>query len=233
MTGLSLGDIIFDPRRLIYIKSLNAVACLGVLGPSFPRAVRAAAAACVQYKAESLIAIGAVDGIEALDDLKHELPSQVKVHVVAEAKDEICGKMAEKLGMEWHRELVWARYRFAEKQELGNMELYFVLSIGGGPEGAEAVYSLKVGRAGFGGMHLAAFLRGMGHMVLPSMNGEAKKISVLRKSLARYDVIAAGHSRVFPMGKISEIEPITTFGKVPLTVSTLSKKIKKNTVANT
>ncbi len=233
MTGLSLGDIIFDPRRLVYIKSLNAVACLGMLGPSFPRTVRAAVAACAQYKAETLIAVGAVDSRAALDDLKHELPAYVKVHVVADDKDEALRVEAEKLGMEWHRELVWARYRFAERQELGTVELYFVSSIGGGPSGAETTYSLKVGRAGFGGMHLAAFLRGMGHLVLPSMNSEAKKVSVLRKSLVRYDVIAAGHSRVFPMGKISEIEPITTFGTVPLTVSTLAKKTKKNTVANT
>jgi hypothetical protein len=209
------------------------VAALGVLGASFTRSVRAAVAACQQYGAESLVCIGPVDGVEALDDLRHELPAGVRVHVVTEARDELSRGMAERLGMDWHRELVWARYRFVERQDMDSMELYFVSSIGGGTDGASSTYALKVGRAGFGGMRLSTFLKGMGHLILPSMDDGARTVSVLRKSLSRYDVIAVGHSRVFPMGKISEIEPISSFGKVPLKVSSLIKKSKNTATPDT
>jgi hypothetical protein len=231
--GLSLGDIVFDPARLLYVKSLRAIVCVGLLEFTEKKGVSARAAvvdAIAQYEAESLIAIGPVHGKASVAALKQALPAAVRVHVVCSDADPDVMAYAEETDFEWHQELVWAKYRFAESLELGAIELYFVSAIGGaGDVGKPTVqHTLKVGKAGFGGMSLPIFLKGLGQVVLPSLNPQAKTMSILKRpELARYDALAAGHKRVFPMGRINEIAPAATFGKVPLSVSHLAGKQSK------
>ncbi len=226
LTALNLGDMVFDPRGYVFIKSLRAIAVVG-----FMECADAAAAAViardvvVHFSAESFVAIGPVENKAGIAALKQALPDLVRVHVVSDEIVEPIAIYADHEHVEVHRELVWAKYRFTQCLVLGTMELYFVSSIGGAPSTAHSLaHVIKFGRKGFGGRALPVFLKGLGQVMLPSVNPEAKKVSALRKELARYDVFAVGHTRVFPMGRVSEIEPAATFGKVPLVVSTLAGK---------
>lgn len=231
--GLSLGDLVLDARLVVYIKSLRALACLSLfeaVEPGDYGALSQVLKAYEDYRPESLVVMGPVPDAAGLMALKEHLPEGLKVHVVTDTRDEVLQALAEESGFEWHQELVWARYRFVERLETGAVELYFVSAIGGAGAPVESPrrYALKVGRPGFGGMKLPVFLKGMGQVILPSLNAKAKVNSIFSaKELARYEVLAAGHSRVFPLGRVADLKPATTLGTMPLAVSTLGKKSAK------
>src|SRR5581483_11294336 len=113
--------------------------------------------------------------------------------------------LAEAQGCEIHRELVWDRYRFVEFEEKlpdkQPLELHLTTITGASRESAH--YAIRVGRNPFSGMKLAVFLKGIGSLILPSLDPGAAAISVFQSALQRYDVFAVGYARVLPLGKVA------------------------------
>lgn len=225
MSGLKLGDLILDPRRVLYIPSLRAVVCSGLqeaLGVGIAGGVRGVLeridSVLADYKPEALIVLGKLDGDTGLTGMARRWGKKVRLQLVANDPDSEAKALAEALGCEVHHELVWGRYRFVEgEQDKGALELQF-LTIMGSPH-----YSVRVGRGPFGGMKLAVFLKGLGRVVLPTLdpsgNGAA---SVFTTGLERFDVFAAGHQRVLPMGKVADLKPIKGIARgLPIAKATL------------
>jgi hypothetical protein len=233
LTALNLGDMVFDPRGFVFIKSLHAIAVVGLMECEDAVGACAVARDVVQlHQAESFICLGDISSRGHVSALKDALPPSVRIHLVSSKIEPTVRTYAEEEHIEVHQELVWAKYRFADALVPGTLELYFVSAIGGAPTKgrgrASTASVIKFGRSGIGARALPVFLKGLGQVLLPSVNPKAKKVSALRKELARYDAFAAGHTRVFPMGRVAEIEPAATFGKVPLAVSTMKKKKGKS-----
>ena len=224
MNSLVLGDIVFDPRRVIFVKSLKALVCAGLReSAQLSSIVESLIETLEHYKAESLIVTGCSLSSTVLEALREIQKKGVRVSLVSQKNADQAVQNAEALGFEVHQELVWGKYRFVEVLEHGAVELYFVSAIGGSGED-ELSYSVRVGRSGLGGIYLPVFLKGLGQVMLPSVNPACKRASVFRKSLSRYDVFAVGHHRVFPLGKVADLREVRTLGQIPLSPRTLGSK---------
>lgn len=222
--GLLLGDIIFDPRRVIFVRSLRTIVCLGLKECHSLDKIFLDLSECQQlYKADTFILIGVQLNSVLLLRIQALAQSGVRIQIVAKHLTDIMIKEAEDLGFEVHSELVWGKYRFAEAIEIGTMELYFLSAIGG-TDHSDSDFAVRVGRASLVGMKLPVFLKGLGHVILPQLDPHCKKRSVFRRSLARYDAFAVGHHRVFPLGKIADLKEVRSLGSIPLSRSTLGSK---------
>ena len=218
--NVSIGDLVLDPRKFLYLKSLKVLICVGLFECfDIASQVEKLLEAVELHKAESLILIGPIEDKQSLMAFSEHFLDKIPVHIVSSTKNEDIIQTAESLAMEWHQELVWAKYRFVESLDLGTVEMYFVSAIGGFvSEEKTQSFALKVGKTGFGGRKLPVFLKGLGQMILPSLNDESTASTVFSDQLSRYDLFAIGHTRVFPLGRVSELEPAQSFGKIPYSV---------------
>ncbi|MEW6058334.1 MAG: hypothetical protein AB1540_17165, partial [Bdellovibrionota bacterium] len=160
MSGLKLGDLIFDPRRVVYIPSLKAVVCSGLLDAlkvSIVDGLRAVLervdAVIEDHRPESLVILGSFTQDSALRGLMRRWGKRTKIHLVADSIDSDARDLAETLGAEVHHELVWGQYRFVTQSSEQDAELQLFTVIG------KPNYSVRVGRRPFGGMKLAVFLK--------------------------------------------------------------------------
>ena len=230
MTGLQLGEIVFDPAHFIYLPRLKALVCVGLLeGLRAPGKQGAALVSTVdlmlkRYQPESLIAIGDLD-LEVAGILSRWRSRAKFIPVSSEANYDVVLK-AEKLGLELHKELVWGGYRFKDTIE-AEPELPF-LSVTGPPPGMQ--YYVRLGRAPWKGFRLPVFLKGPGRLVLPSLNPNAKTALLLNspyRRQKRYDVFAIGHARILPLGKITDLGAAAGLnGRLPFNRDVLGGSLK-------
>lgn len=250
MSGLKLGDLILDPRRVVYIPSLRALVCAGLLdalGIGISGGLRGVIervdATLQEYKPEFFVILGSIPKSAnsatsfkdsgrspskgsyeaALTGIARRWGKRAKIQLVATSPSHDARAVAEALNCEVHNELVWGRYRFVEKQNESNMELQ-LMTIAGSPN-----YGIRVGNrtfAGpFGGVKLAVYLKGLGRLTLPSMDPSAALVSVFKAELERCDVFAVGHQRVLPMGKVGELKPYKGIVRgVPISKITLGAR---------
>lgn len=232
MSGLKLGDLILDPRRVVYIPSLRALVCAGLqdaLGVGIAGGLRGVIekidSALVEYKPESFVVLGSLVSKSssvfesALTGMSRRWGKKVKLQLVSTKPDGDARALAEALGCEVHNELVWERYRFVEAHDDHGVELQ-LMTVAGHPN-----YCVKVGSRPFGGMKLAVFLKGFGRLTLPSTDPSASVTSVFKGGLERCDVFAVGHQRVLPMGKVGALKPHQGIVRgVPLAKSTLGTR---------
>jgi len=234
MTSLQLGDIILDPRRVVYIPSLKALVCSDLreaLGVGIAGGLRSVMekidTLIAEYQPESMILLGSLEPLkpahESLSGLLRRWGKKVKIHFVASRPDPEAAAMAEALGGEIHKELLWGKYRFVYADPGPGLELNSMTIVG------RPNYSIRVGRGKFGdtfsGMRLAVFMKGIGRLVLPSLNPHAAFESVFTAGLERCDVFAVGHQRVLPMGKVADLRPFKGIVKgVPIVKTTLSAR---------
>ncbi|MBI3558285.1 MAG: hypothetical protein HY074_18615 [Deltaproteobacteria bacterium] len=232
MSGLRLGDLILDSRRLAYIPSLRAVVCAGL-----PEALQVGIAgglrgvlervdgALAEYNPEFLVVLGSMNSASptalgsAFAGMSRRWGKHAKLMFVATTPDPDARATAEALGGEVHHELVWGHYRFVEAEDLGNLEVQ-LLTISGSPH-----YAVKVGNRPFGGMKLPVFLKGLGRLTLPSMAPNASLSSVFQPALDRFDIFAVGHQRVLPLGKVRDIKPLKGIARgLPISKATLGAR---------
>jgi hypothetical protein len=210
MSGLKLGDLILDPRRMVYIQSLKALVCTGMqealhvgIAGGLRGVLERVDAMLIEYKPEALIVLGSLTKDSAITGISRRWGKSCRVQFAAHDPNSDARDLAESLGCEVHHELVWGNYRFIEKEEsIASPEVQLTTIVG------DPHYSIKIGRNPFGGMKLAVFLKGPGRLVLPSVspvNGTAK--SIFEEDLGRYDVFAVGHQRVLPLGKVVDLKP--------------------------
>ena len=226
--GLKLGDLILDPRRVVYIPSLNAVVCAGLhealsigISGGLRGVLERMDAVLETYKPEALIILGLGDLSEKspVTGIARRWGKQTKIHFVTNESQADGRMIAEALGCEVHHELVWGRYRFVESEKKGVLEVQ-LLTIVGHPN-----YVVKVGSMPFGGMKLAVFLKGIGKLILPTLSPNAASASVFNSDLGRYDLFAVGHQRVLPMGKVDGLKSVKGIGRgLPIVKATLGAK---------
>ncbi len=234
MSGLRLGDLILDSRRLAYIPSLRAVVCAGL-----PEALQVGIAgglrgvlervdgALADYSPEFMIVLGSMNSTSASANalgsafagMSRRWGGKTKLVFVASKPDGEARATAEALGCEVHHELVWGHYRFVEAENLGNLEVQ-LLTISGSPH-----YAVKVGNRPFGGMKLPVFLKGLGRLTLPSMAPNASLSSVFQPALDRFDIFAVGHQRVLPLGKVRDLKSLKGIARgLPISKATLGAR---------
>lgn len=232
MSGLKLGDLILDPRRVLYIPSLRAVVCTGLqeglqvsIADGLRGVIERVDATLAEYKPEFFVVLGSLSsssGVSyesALAGMARRWGRKTRIQLVSRDPDAEVRAMAEALGCEVHNELVWGKYRFVESEEPHALELQ-LLTISGSPH-----YSIRVGNRPFGGMKLAVFLKGLGRLNLPSMNPQEAGASVFKQGLDRCDVFAVGHQRVLPMGKVGDLKPFKGIGRgLPISKATLGAR---------
>lgn len=217
MVGLNLGDMVFDARRFIYVKSLRALVCSGFQGQFDPLLEGAR-----HYGAETVVMVGLDHSIKGIQALKSFSEHHLRVQLVSSQDDPDFRLQCERGAVDFNGELVWGRYRFSDALEPGKVELYFVSAIGRTIGGQH--FGVRVGQMGLGGRKLPVFLKGMGQVLLPSLNPQHRVASVFRKPLVRYDVFAVGHHRVFPLGKVADLKEVKFMGRIPLNTSTLGQR---------
>lgn len=226
MNGLKLGDLVLDPRRVVYIPSLNAVVCAGLheaLCISISSGLRGVLermdAILDTYKPEALIILGRLSEKSPVGGIARRWGKRTKVHFVANDPNADARAIAEAMGCEVHHELIWGHYRFVEAEEKGALEVQLLTMVG------HPNYDIKVGSMPFGGMKLAVFLKGIGKLVLPTMSPNAASASVFSADLGRYDLFAVGHQRVLPMGKVDGLKSVKGMGGgLPIVKATLGAK---------
>lgn len=225
LNGLNLGDLILDARRFIFVKSLNALVCADFQMDSEDQGavfIKTISDLKKSYGFETLVIIGGVFSAANCHVLGSILSTCLvpRLFVVTESQWPALAS----LGAEVHHELVWGKYRFTESIEPGVVEKYFLSSIGTCGASLRR-FTVRVGKAGFGRMHLPVFLKGLGQLILPGLSDATKEESVFQKIFDRYDVFAAGHHKVFAMGKVGDLRPLrTAMGRIPLSVETLAHR---------
>lgn len=209
MSGIKLGDYTLDCERVLYLHSLRAcvVSDLG----------EAAAQQSVEdlqkkfevwrerYQPEILIILGEMRSadfklgspVRAL--LRAWTTTQTRLIWVCPQIPKDCIETLDSLHCEVHQELIWGRYRFGFDLEDATTDNGF-LTITARPH-----FSVKFASRILSSRFLSVFLKGQGHIVLPSLGPKISRKSVLRSSLARYDVFAVGHQRVLPLGKVADL----------------------------
>lgn len=223
MSGLKLGDLILDPRRVVYIESLRAVVCSGLcdaLGVGDASVLHGVVdrmdRVLQQFQPETLVMLGGLNDEEAVRAVARFWGDRHRIHLICNEASSELGSLAEALGCEVHRELVWGRYRFLEVEKAESLELK-LLTLAGAPH-----YVVRVG--GVKGMKLAVFLKGVGRLWLPSLNPECQGVSLFPrriKDLDRYDAFAVGHQRVLPMGKVRALKAFRgVIGALPIAKTT-------------
>lgn len=235
MSGLKLGDLILDPRRVVYIPSLRVVACadlhdglcVGIAG-GLRGVIERLDATLNEYKPDHLIILGSLGSKSSssasyestLAGMARRWGKRARIQLVAAMPDVDARGVAEALGCEVHHELVWGRYRFVEHEEADQALELKLTTIAGGPH-----YSVRVGNRPFGGTKLAVFLKGLGKLTLPSVNPAASSTTVFKSGLERYDVFAVGHQRILPMGKVGDLKSFKGIGRgLPISKATLSSR---------
>ena len=228
MSGLKLGDLILDPRRMVYIPSLRAVACTGLhealhigIGGGLRGVLERVDAILNEYTPDALMILGGLRKGAPIEGIARRWGKTTKILLVTKDSDSDLRERAESLGCEVHNEVVWGKYRFAEREDKASPPEIQMMSIVGEPH-----YVVKVGNSPFGGMKFAVFLKTSGRLVLPSINpaspnGSAK--SVFTPELERYDIFAVGHQRVLPLGKVADVKLQHKIARgIPFTKSTLA-----------
>ena len=224
MSGLKLGDIHLDPRRVVYMPSLRAVVCSGLpealrvgIGEGLRRVVERVDGVLEDYKPESLIILSSLKSETSITGIVRRWGKKTRIQFVANDADVDAQSLAEALRCEVHKELIWGNYRFVESELESNSELS-LLTIIGSPH-----YMVRVGKGPMGGMKLCVFLKGQGKVLMPSSNPQAAGTSIFKKELERFDVFAIGHQRVLPMGKVADLKPFKGIVRgLPLGPSTFS-----------
>lgn len=225
MSGLKLGDLILDARRVVYIPSLKAVVCAGLhealtigIADGLRGVLEKVDSVLEEYEPESLIILGHFTEASALSGIARRWGKRAKIHLIADDPGADARGMAEALGCEVHNELVWGRYRFVEADDSNALEVH-LLTLAGKPN-----YNVKVGNP-LGGMKLAVFLKGLGKVHLPSLNPNAAATSVFSSSVERHDVFAIGHQRILPMGKVADLKSVKGLARgLPVTKATLGAR---------
>lgn len=233
---LKLGDIVFDSRRVIFLSSLQTVVCSGLSEAlEFARsrrgfhknfhnlrsAIERFDCVLTDYEPQSVILLGPFLRPEIFLTIARRWGKNTKLHIVASNVLPEIRALAEKYGCEIHNELIWDKYRFVETEFTQNPQMPLI-TISGHPH-----YVIHVGKGYFGGFDLSVFLKGLGHLMLPSFHVAAATNTIFRDSLERYDVFAVGHSRVFPLGKVADIKIYrSTAGALPITKTALAGKLK-------
>lgn len=206
MGGLKLGDLILDPRRVVYIPSLKAVVCAGLhealsigIADGLRGVLERVDAVLEEYAPESLIIVGHFTEQSALTGITRRWGKRAKIHLIANDPSVEARGLAEALGCEVHHELIWGRYRFVEAEDSNAFEAQLTTMLG------KPNYSVKVGNP-LGGMKLPVFLKGIGKIYLPSLDPSTSGTSVFSENVGRFDVFAVGHQRMLPMGKVADLK---------------------------
>jgi len=226
VSGLQLGDVILDPRRVIYIPSLKAVVCCGLkqalsigIGSGLRGVLERVDSAMEDYRPESLLILGPLRQGTALPGIARRWGRKSKILFIADNPDAQALAAAEAHGCEVHQQLAWDRYRFVEAESEMALDLK-VMTVTGGRG-----YGIRIGKTLFGGMKLSVFLKGLGRLILPSMDPSSSPVSVFQPSLHRHDVFAVGYARVLPLGKVADLQKSVRFGGgLPVNKATLGAR---------
>lgn len=252
MSGLKIGDLVLDPRGLVFLPSQKVLVCFGLkqalsiknskIGKGVVERVDYA---IKHHQPETLIILGPLEDELGLALISKRFGSKVRIVLVAANPSKDACAVAEALKFEVHQELVWDRYRFIERFEnpvfvdsddMQALDFQF-LTIAGGAD-----YYVRIGKAAydplgiFTGEKLHVFLRGLGRLKIPSLDPDHGLTSVFSVAddpfFDRYDVFAMGHSRILPLGKVTEIKKIALLDTIPVTKKALSGKTKKSAGVN-
>lgn len=227
MSGLKLGDLILDARRVAYVASLRALVCSDLhealnvrISQGLRGVVERIDALFKEYRPEHLIVFGAFSEESPLAGIARRWGKKAKVHFVTSKPDQDAVAIAEGLGCEVHHQLIWGRYCFVDDASDEPSEIQ-LMTITGKPR-----YAIRVGRT-FGGMKLMVFLKGQGRLIVPSLNSDGGVHSVFTSRLERYDIFAVGYQLVLPMGKVADLKPFKGIGgSLSVTKATLGSHLK-------
>mgnify|MGYP000878688735 CR=1 FL=1 len=251
MSGLKLGDTTLDSGRVLYLHSLKACVVAGFVeatGGRDPKISQEARVGNIErlhrqferwrasHNPDILIIIGELrDG-----DFRPGQPERtlvklwtslgVRMLFIAPKPARTTTHVLESLGCEVHQDLIWGRYRFECGINGIPIDSKFLCV------SAEPRYCIKFASGMLRTRTLGVFLRGFGQILIPSLDSKSDMKSVLRSSLARYDVFAVGHQKILPLGKVADLRAkqglITGIKGLKLTISGATagrKKLKGGT----
>lgn len=233
---MKLGDLMLDPRGVVFIPSLRALVCSEfkqALVSKNSRYVREISGymdhAIRVYAPETVIVLGPMEDEAALSAIARRWGAAVRfVFVSAKPAPDACA-VAEALKFEVHHELAWDKYRFLEKfdqppfldpNEVQTLDFQFLTIAGGGD------YFVRIGKVPFdplgifSGIKLSVFLKGFGRFKLPTLDPGKTLTSVFAVDddpfFDRYDVFAMGHSRILPLGKVTNLRGHVSLDALPI-----------------
>jgi hypothetical protein len=231
MNGLKIGDMILDPSGLIYLSDINAVVGSGLTQSySLNSALRDEILLKIQkaikkYEPKFFIILDSPKNPKSLEEVYKNFVSKLELIFVSNNLTESLKKTFDEHKIEFHEELIWDQYCFVENTKNSEFSLFTI--------SGDSNYYIKVGRNNFDpfgmftGEKLKVFIRGGGRLKIPSLNPNLSLSSVLVLSddmfFNRCDVFAIGHSRVLPLGKISEIKKVALLDTIPTAKKVLEK----------
>lgn len=217
MSGLRIGDLKLDPRRVVMVNSLNTLVCsdlisalsVGIAGGL--RIVVERLDQCLElYQPTDLVILGRFSKDAPFSMVARRWGQRARIHLVSGEQDSVARARAESQGLEVHHELLLGAYRFAcgrTKSALGDLG-FPVQNILGAPH-----FSIRLGpMRPFRGIGVPVFVKGQGSLHLPSFVPVHQSQSILSRNLKmdRHDVLAIGHHRVLPLGKVRELRQVKT-----------------------
>jgi hypothetical protein len=209
MTPLQLGDYVLDPAKFLYIPKLRALVCSGLQHAllSHPETKRLAFLEAFwrsvqRYPASSIVSIGALQGTSGLRLLRERFGSSHKLICVSALADKPIIDEIERLGIEFHKQLVWSDFRFKEAnpKQLGEkvqMNVFTIASMQADHQPTISAFHLP-----FMLENAPVFLKGHGRLLLPSVSPNARAFSVLSPLFHSYDTFAVHRRSVLPLGKV-------------------------------
>lgn len=236
MSGMKLGDLMLDPRGVVFIPSLRALVCselkqaLASKNSKYVREVGGRVDHAIRwYAPETVIVLGPMEDEAALSAIARRWGAAVRFVFVSAKPAPDARAVAEALKFEVHHELAWDKYRFLEKfdkppfldpNEVQTLDFQFLAIAGGGS------YFVRIGKVPFdplglfSGIKLNVFLKGLGRFKLPALDPGKTLTSVFAADddpfFDRYDVFAMGHSRILPLGKVTDLRGHVSLDALPI-----------------
>ncbi len=247
MSGLRLGDIILDPRSFVCLPSIRVLACSGLRSALASKNVKIINEVIEKtnyslnkYNPETLIIFCSLNSPDGLQSISKKWGGKYRIIFISKNPSPEAAATCEKLKFEIHQELVWNKFRFIElfetppfmdPSEMQALDFQFLTLAGG------VNHYVKIGKVPFDplglfyGKKLEVFLKGLGRLEIPSMDPNIASTFLLSSAenlfYNRYDVFAMGHSRILPLGKLSEINQFVSHSILPVSRKALGGKRKK------
>lgn len=236
MSGMKLGDLMLDPRGVVYIPSLRALVCSGLkqaVASKNPRYVREIGGrmdhVIRKHAPETVLVLGSMEDESGLSAIARRWGALARFVFVSARPAVDARAVAEALKFEVHHELAWDKYRFLEKFEkppfldpndVQALDFQFLTIAGDG------AYFVRIGKVPFdplglfSGIKLNVFLKGLGRFKLPPLDPGKTLTSVFAADddpfFDRYDVFAMGHSRILPLGKVTDLRGHVSLDALPI-----------------
>lgn len=209
MGTFALGDLSFDPRKVLFIHSLKTLVvsdlreALEFSKPAeLTKMVESFDLAVEDFKPKSLVIIDSLKSPVGIQGIVKKWGKNAEIHFVASNPSEEALLLAESLHCILHQEFAWNQYRFTGSSEATEVHLGMTAIVN------NPLCGIRLGNGVLNSHMTPVFLRGLGQIILPSFMKNKIQHSVFKPSLKleRYDVFAIGHKRVLPMGKVRDLK---------------------------